>query len=88
MNVAVDRASLDYVRLYADTHFKLRVDAVGQLLSVGLEELGGGLERLEVFVVADLSVTYGHEVSHDAHKACIITIYHLVRQAESCVLEK
>lgn len=88
MNVAADRVSLDCVCLYAGTHFKLRVDAVRQLLSVGLEELGGGLERLEVFVIAYLPVTYSHEVPHYAHEACIITIHHLVRQTESCVLEE
>lgn len=73
---------------YTDTHFKLCVDALRQLLSVGLEELSSRLEWFEVFFVADLSVTYGHEVSHYGHETCIVTIYHLVRKAESCVLDK
>lgn len=76
------------MHLYTDTHFKLCVDALRQLLAIGLEELSSRLEWLEVFLIAYLSVTYGHEVSHYGHKACIITIYHLVRQTESCVLEK
>lgn len=88
MNAAMNGVSLHYVYLYTDTHFKLCVDALRQLLSVGLEELGCGLEWFKVFLIAYLSVAYGHEVSHYGHKACIITIYHFVRKTESCVLEK
>lgn len=76
------------MHLYTDTHFKLCVDALRQLLSVGLEELGGRLEWFEVFFIADLPVTYSHEVSHYGHKACIITIYHLVRKTESRVVDE
>lgn len=56
------------------THFELRVDALWQLLSVGLEELRSGFERFEVLIVADLPVSDGHEVSHDVHQACIVAI--------------
>lgn len=56
------------------TDFQLRVDALRQLLPVGLEELGGRHEGFEVLVVADLPVSYGHEVSHDVHEACIVAI--------------
>lgn len=71
-----------------DTHLQLGVDGLRQLLSVRLEEFSGGLKRFEVLLVADLSVPYGHEVSHDVHEACIVTICDLVREAAGCVLDK
>lgn len=72
----------------AGTHFQLRVDALRKLLSVGLEELGGRLERFEVFLVAYLPVSYGHEVPHDGDEARVVAVDHLVRQAEGCVLDE
>lgn len=71
-----------------DTHLQLCVDSLGQLLSVRLEEFSGGLERFEVLLVADLSVPYGHQVSHDVHEARIVAIYDLVRETAGCVLDK
>lgn len=62
------------VYLCIGTHFKLCVDALWQLLSIGLEEFSSGLKWLEVLFVADLSVSDGHEVTHYVHKACIVTI--------------
>ncbi len=56
------------------THFELCVDALWQLLPVGLQEFSSRFKRFEVLFVADLSVSYGHEVPHDVHKACIVAI--------------
>lgn len=72
----------------SSTHLELCVDALRQLLAIGFEEFGGRLEGFEVLLVADLSVSYGHEVSHDVHEACIITICYLVREAVCCVFDK
>lgn len=76
------------VNLCIGAHFELCVDCLRQLLSVGLEEFSSRLERFEVLFIADLSVSYGHEVPHDVHKACIITICYLVRETVGRVLDK
>lgn len=56
------------------THFQLGAHTLRELLSVSLEEFSCRLEGFEVLLVTDLSVSYGHEVSHDFHQACIIAI--------------
>lgn len=58
----------------AVTCLELCVDTLGKLLSVRLEKFSGRLKRFEVMLVADLSVSYSHEVSHYAHQTCIIPV--------------
>lgn len=77
-----------FVSQCVGTHLQLCVDALGQLLSIGFQEFGGGLEGLEVLLAVDLPVSYGHEVSHDVYQACIITICHLVTEAPCPVFHK
>ena len=58
------------------THLQLLVHSIRQLLSVGLEQLNGVLERLKHVVSNGLPVLHLHEVAHHPHQPIVVALLH------------
>ena len=70
------------------THLQLGVHALGELLAVGLQQLGRGHQGLEVLLRADLPVPDGHQVAHDVHQARVVPVRHLAAQTLHRVVDE
>lgn len=69
-------------------YLQLRADHFWKLLSTALEEGHCTLERFEVLAGGDLSVPNCHEVSHNVHQDCIVSVRHLAGQPFFCSLDE